>query len=208
MRVATLYTIPIRVHWSCGAVFLAWLLWAIPQPAQLWGHLVLAGVLFVSVLLHELGHAFAARTFGITTQEVVLFPLGGMTIMETATVRPFAELMIAAGGPLVNIVLALTLGVVAWVTQAQLIWLAAALNVALGVLNLIPAYPMDGGRVLRAVLAEAFGAARAQRWSLLTGRVFAGSLLVTGAVLQSPALAILGAVLAFILWREVLRPRM
>jgi Zn-dependent protease len=123
------------------------------------------GALFASVLLHELGHAAVARRFGIRTIEIVMFPIGGVSRPER-TPRPNEELWVALAGPVVNLGLAAAL--LGWVSlhsgililqelrqpsDANLLQRIAYGNLMLGLFNLLPAYPMDGGRVLRAFLA-------------------------------------------------------
>lgn len=125
----------------------------------------LATVLFVlaifgCVLLHELGHALAARQFGIPTRDITLLPIGGVAALERMPRNPWQELWIAVAGPLVNVVIATVLFVGLWIGPAgnagfvgRFIQQLAITNIALVVFNMIPAFPMDGGRVLRSVLA-------------------------------------------------------
>jgi Zn-dependent protease len=150
----------------------------------------LSGIVFTSlvfgvVVLHELGHALTARRFGIGTRDITLSPIGGIAALERAPDDPRAELLIAIAGPAVNIGLALllALGAALWGTSllpggwmdpdaglvAQLFWV----NVSLAAFNLLPAFPMDGGRVLRALLTLRLGAVRATDIAATIGKGFA-----------------------------------
>jgi Zn-dependent protease len=121
---------------------------------------------FVCVGLHELGHALAARGYGIRTRDITLYPIGGVARLERMPEQPSAEMVIALAGPAVNVVLAAVLGGLWFAGQAVLTpmgstttWVSdfvarlAIANVVLVVFNLIPAFPMDGGRVFRAFLS-------------------------------------------------------
>ncbi len=132
---------------------------------------VLVGVVFGCVLLHELGHALAARGFGIPTRDITLYPIGGVARLERMSERPIEEMLIAVAGPAVNLVIAcLLLPVVVFayhllanldaltfhlddglgLLAAKFTVLLMAFNVALMLFNLLPAFPSDGGRVFRA----------------------------------------------------------
>src|SRR6185295_4839771 len=139
-------------------------------------------LLFLCVLLHEFGHVFAARRYGIGTSDVTLLPIGGLASLERMPEKPGQEFFVALAGPAVNLVIALVLVVVlgarfdlTQMTQLQeatttLAGRVAAANVALFVFNLIPAFPMDGGRVLRALLAIPLGYTRATRVAATIGQ--------------------------------------
>lgn len=137
---------------------------------------------FACVLLHELGHALAALRYGITTPDITLLPIGGLARLSRMPEKPFEEVVIALAGPAVNVVIALVivsfLGVSFDPSALEAIdspepgffTRLAAVNVFLVLFNLIPAFPMDGGRVLRAVLAHFLGRRRATSIAAVIGQ--------------------------------------
>lgn len=138
---------------------------------------------FACVVLHELGHAIAARRYGINTPKITLLPIGGVAQLERMPEKPMEEVVVAIAGPLVNVaiaaVLVLILGAYPDVTALSEIenpsfgFLSrlAVINIALVLFNLIPAFPMDGGRVLRALLAMRFSRVRATEIAATVGQV-------------------------------------
>jgi Zn-dependent protease len=139
-------------------------------------------LLFVCVVLHEFGHAFAAKAFGINTPDITLLPIGGVARLERMPEEPMQELIIAVAGPLVNVVIALGLfvagGSQAFVNRSTVegggfIAQLMTINILLVLFNLLPAFPMDGGRVLRALLATRLSYARATQVAASVGQGFA-----------------------------------
>ncbi|HEX7835834.1 MAG TPA: site-2 protease family protein, partial [Kofleriaceae bacterium] len=164
------------------------------------GLLVIVSV-FAVIVIHELGHALAARRFGIATRDITLYPIGGMARLERMPERPGQELLVAAVGPAINFVLALAIYLGLRLTGAgaggdpltvggsfavQLLWI----NLSLGLFNLLPAFPMDGGRILRATLAFWMDRPRATQAAARIGRGLAVVMGVVGLV-WSPILAVI-----------------
>ncbi len=133
---------------------------------------------FGCVVLHEFGHALMARRFGIETEDITLYPIGGVARLRRLPRAPGAELLIALAGPAVNFAIVAVIIGLAWVgvmdfrTGGFMIGLLTV-NLALGIFNLIPAFPMDGGRVLRALLSGFIGRVRATTISAGIGRLLA-----------------------------------
>jgi stage IV sporulation protein FB len=165
----------VRVHLTF-LLFLAWIFaasYASGGAATAWDSLVFMVLLFLCVLLHEFGHIFTARAFNVPTPYVTLLPIGGVAQLERIPEEPWEEFLIAIAGPMVNIVIMAAL-IVLFDAQLQpsaaaaidnlkipLVDRLAAVNLFLALFNMIPAFPMDGGRVLRALLATRLGYVRA-----------------------------------------------
>ena len=194
----------IRIH----VTFLLFLVWfgAIYYrqggATAAWQGTALIVLIFLCVLLHELGHVFAARRYGIKTRDVTLWPFGGIASMEQMPEKPGQELVVALAGPAVNVAIAIAL--LLWLgprlnpqnlTQIEnpavsLAVKLAGANVMLVLFNLIPAFPMDGGRVLRALLAMWVGNARATELAAGIGQGFAVMFAVLG-IFYNPMLIVI-----------------
>jgi Zn-dependent protease len=182
LRLFRIFGIQFTANWS-------WLLlFGLLVSVELWSLAVVAALLSVASLYgHELAHALVARAFGIPVRTISLFLLGGMAHMTRESPSPRAELLIAVVGPATSVVLGLIAAAVSWIVwgvsppvAALGFWLAM-MNIPLGIFNLLPAYPLDGGRVLRGVLWFAGDDLRwASAVSARVGQVAAVGLLFSG----------------------------
>lgn len=195
---AVISGIPLRVHWSFFILLVLIGLGSLSgasDPGSS-GRVVLVNIvyvlgLFVCVVLHEFGHALTARRYGIQTRDVVLYPIGGVASLEKMP-RPRQELWIALAGPAVNVVIAAILYAAARARGLPVASVAAAggasgllvrlmwTNVMLVVFNMIPAFPMDGGRVLRALLARTMSENAATQLAASIGRFIAVAMGIYG----------------------------
>jgi stage IV sporulation protein FB len=166
-------------------LFLAWIFgvqYVSGGPQAAWSSLLFIVLLFLCVLLHEFGHIFTARSFGVRTPDVILLPIGGVARLERIPEQPSEEFLIAIAGPAVNVVIALLLVFIGGANLSadhlaalesanfSMIDRLAAVNLFLALFNLIPAFPMDGGRVLRALLASRLGFVRATEIAAMIGQ--------------------------------------
>ena len=168
--------IQLRIH----VTFLLLIGWVALSSASL---AIFVLLLFLCVVLHEFGHALAAKAYGINTPDITLLPIGGVARLERIPEEPKQELVIAAAGPAVTAIIALSLFAVIAARGASdlgtvirgddLVLNIFRLNVYLLLFNLIPAFPMDGGRVLRALLATRMTYARATQVAATVGQAFA-----------------------------------
>lgn len=178
-----LFGVPIRLHFTFILLFVFLVVFSVESKQSALSGVFYIAALFGSVLLHELGHSLVSRRYGIKTVEIVMFPIGGLARLERQP-KAREELWIAVAGPAVNLVIAILLfgyllargtplpaDSLLQPTDANLVHRVAAGNLILALFNLLPAFPMDGGRVLRSLLAlnrsedEATRiAARAGRW--------------------------------------------
>lgn len=207
LRLGSLLGVPIYLHWT----FLVLIAWFMAGPlmsgspdavaaALRTGGFILA--IFGCIVLHEMGHALAARRYGIATRNITLLPFGGVASLERMPEKPVQELFVALAGPAVNVAIAAIIIPAVLATDGAAAFAAPAgggeasgavalhrthflaslgvVNVFLVVFNMIPALPMDGGRVLRALLAMATDRTRATAIAAAVGRFVAVGFIVLG----------------------------
>lgn len=199
-KIARIAGIDIKVHWTF-LIILGWFFFSYYRETNLLESglygvgFVLA--VFACVVAHEYGHALTARRYGIRTRDITLLPIGGLAALERIPENPREELVVAIMGPAVNLLLAVILYVYLAAT-GQLVNLLnyseevsrldpmffaenlLAVNIALVLFNLIPAFPMDGGRILRALLSMRWDRAKATRFAAGVGRTLAVGLVFLG----------------------------
>ncbi|MFD1328959.1 site-2 protease family protein [Mycoplana ramosa] len=194
VKLGTVGGTAIRMHMT----FLLLLVWIwlmhyrIGGAPAAWEGMAFVVCVFACVVLHEFGHIAVARRFGIRTPDIILLPIGGVARLERMPTKPFEELLIAVAGPLVNVVIAAVLvagigGTVGWAELVtpqdpgvNFLVRLAGVNVFLVLFNMIPAFPMDGGRVLRAVLAMRWSWGRATRVAAKIGQGVAFAMGIVG----------------------------
>ena len=192
--IGSVWGFPVRLHWSF--LLVGWVVYSVAEqlggswPHYGWTILLITGM-FASVLAHELGHALAARRFGHPTLDITLSPLGGLARMRGFPESPRHALLIAAAGPAVNFLLVIPLalsliwfdptathwrithGLDTWRIDAETLpFYLFAFNLLLAVFNLLPAFPLDGGRMLRALLRYRADRLTATRIATRVGQLF------------------------------------
>jgi Zn-dependent protease/CBS domain-containing protein len=184
-RIGSIFGIPVKVH----VTFLLLLLLVFVAGESVFGTGGINGVIFVilvfaSVVFHELSHSLVARHYGISVEDITLLPIGGVARMTTNPEQPRQEIFIAIAGPAASFFLAFCLwfaasffgtGVTVWdmSVRGSLLAQLIAVNLVLGIFNLLPAFPMDGGRVLRGILGLYLSPYTATRIAVGVGQVFA-----------------------------------
>jgi Zn-dependent protease/CBS domain-containing protein len=191
--------IDVRVHWTFLLLLAFFAFVGYQSSGNLTGAITPIAVivaLFICVVLHEFGHSLVAQRLGFEVQSITLLPIGGVSNLESLPEKPSDEVKITLAGPLVNVVLApiffgvgLLLGAEPSMPTdlftgigsiGQFFFYLGYLNVVLAVFNLIPAFPLDGGRVLRGALASRLGALRATEIASRVGQLFALAFFLIG----------------------------
>ncbi|MCX7621510.1 MAG: site-2 protease family protein [Acidimicrobiales bacterium] len=220
VRLGRIFGIPVGINWS--VVLVLWLLaWSLAQDVfpsvapgyenwSYWSVAIGSALVFLgSLVLHELGHSLVARRAGVAVRSITLWLFGGVAQFENDTTSPKAEARVAAAGPAVSLALAVLFAVVAEaifalslseVVAVGLVWLSF-INGVLAVFNLIPAFPLDGGRVLRAILWHRYqDRIRATLTAAQVGTWFAYGLIGLGVVVFISGPALSGLWFVFLGW--------
>jgi Zn-dependent protease len=194
IRGFNLFGVPVRLHFTFVLLVIFLVVTDLGAHQTSGSYALFLVGLFASVLLHEMGHAFVARRFGVRTTEIVMFPIGGLSRMERM-LRPTEELLIALAGPLVNLLLSFAIFAYMYThhlavpirlaellrpSDANAVARLAYGNLVLAGFNLLPAFPMDGGRILRALLSYIRPEDEATRLAAWLGRMLAISIALYG----------------------------
>lgn len=217
LRAGSLYGISIRIHFTF--LFLLAFLFLMATLGGNWlgglRSVLLISLVFVCVLLHELAHSYVSIHYGLRVRSITVLPIGGLALLDDLPHNPRQETHIALAGPAANFVLALWLGVLLYVLNPQfsfrpvlsgelllpsLFWA----NFYIGLFNLIPAYPLDGGRVLRAWLSRRMDYIDATRMAVAIGTVFSLLFILVGLVGAEPWLVVIGL---FVFWAAITEER-
>lgn len=168
-------------------------------------------VVFCCVVLHEFGHALTALGYGIRTRNILLLPIGGVATLERMPEKPAQELVVTLAGPAVNLAIVLLVGIPFFTLGngvrmdealeatglAALAGFVISVNIGLFLFNLIPAFPMDGGRILRSLLAFRMDRVKATRIASAVGKVFAAAFVFAAFNWQQPMLGLIGVFVYF-----------
>jgi len=188
LRIARFAGIDVFVHWTF-VLLITWILLTNLGAGRsldesLWSIWFVLS-LFVCVVLHEFGHALTGRRYGVKTKNIVLLPIGGVANMEKMPEKPIQELWVALAGPAVNVVIAAIIGVILYaqgkmqlpadpsgaINTGNFMFNLFVVNLWLVIFNMIPAFPMDGGRVLRALLAMRYDKVKATNIAAKLGQI-------------------------------------
>ena len=208
-KLGAMFGIPVYLDWS--TIFLALMFL---QSGDIMFAVGLAVILLASIVLHELGHSLTARCFGCETRDITLTVIGGCASLERMPRKAWQEFLVSAAGPATSFVLGIVLYVAALFLTGNnllgiLLYCGAQLNIGLGLFNLLPGFPMDGGRIFRSVMRAFMTRAKATYVAMVVGRVAAG-LLVLGPLLGVTHIwiipiggsFILRALIAWMIWQE------
>lgn len=164
--------------------------------------------IYSCVIMHEYGHCLAARGFGIKTKDIVIYPIGGLASLESIPQEPFKEMVITVAGPMVNVVILGAILLANWglPLKGSFLYPLFFVNLMLILFNLLPAFPMDGGRIFRSGMAFFTRYYTATRIATYVGQVM-GCLMTVYGFLYSPFLIITGLFVIVGAWGERVRVR-
>jgi len=222
LRLGKYFGIPVNVHWSFIFLPGVTVYWAITKDADTKTIFLLLGLvflIFICVVLHEFGHALMAKKYGVKTKDIILLPICGMARLERLPERPLHELLVALAGPLVNLTIALSVAVSllflpkvsttvieelsnARISLVSFPFILVAFNLAMVVFNLFPIFPMDGGRILRSLLAMKLQQNQATRLASYVGQFFSVLIVVFGLWIGDYLLSITGIFVFMLAARE------
>lgn len=223
LHAGTYWGIPVKIHWTFSLLFLVLmgLVWANGERGLgLFAYGMFVILMFVCVILHEFGHALAARRYGVKTVDIIISPIGGLARLQKLPEKPIQELIVAIAGPMVNLIIASGLILIFYLTFSGSIFfnidlaleyidtprgfisLIILINCALFLFNLIPAFPTDGGRILRAFLAMHFGKVRGTQYASVVGRIFAIGFVIFGLMSRNIILVFIGGFVFLMARRE------
>jgi Zn-dependent protease/CBS domain-containing protein len=208
-KIGSIWGIPIELHITFVLLLAGVLVLSYPQFYLF----ILVLFLFIFVVIHELAHSVVARHYNIKVRKIVLYPIGGVSEIEEIFDNPQIEWKVAAAGPLTS----LALGAILFAldrflligaprtpigtsisTAGSVVLDLALLNLLLGIFNLVPAFPMDGGRVFRALLAEHMNFSDATKWASFLGRILGIVMVIFGFVFPNYFLLILVGIFVYI----------
>ncbi|MGA2682676.1 MAG: site-2 protease family protein [Candidatus Bathyarchaeia archaeon] len=210
VKIGSAWGIPIELHLTFILLIVAVLGLSIYYN-QIYSFILIV-FLFVFVLFHELAHSVIARRYGIKVRKIILYPIGGVSEIEEIPENPRIEWRMAFAGPLTSLILGAVLVVINFVLPLKLIFAPSSilistgnllldlgyLNLLLGAFNLLPAFPMDGGRVLRALLAERMKFTDATKYASYIGRILGIGMAFFGIVFPGYFLLIVVGVFVYV----------
>ena len=224
LKIGRLFGIDIFLHWTFALVPIVLIFNWRYQLKMEWNMIGamsgLVGIAFVCVVMHEYGHALAARYLGISTRDIMITPIGGLARLERMPRDPKQELFVTFAGPFVNFVLALVVAIVVLslgmnlfpadnaTIQEQYLPLVMWLNSALFVFNLVPAFPMDGGRILRSLLAMFMSHHNATTIATLVGQALAIGFVIVGINQSQYSLVFIGGFVFYAASLEIRNARL
>ena len=191
LKIGSAWGIPIELHITFILLIAAVFILSVPTMQFYIFSIVL--FLFIFVVFHELAHSAIARNYGIKVRKIILYPIGGVSEIEEIPDDPSQEWRMAVAGPLTSLVLGVALLGISLLISPQTFTIytfttitgnfltdLAVLNIFLGAFNLIPAFPMDGGRAFRALLAERLKYSDATRYAVYIGKILGIAMVITG----------------------------